>query len=155
MHAEQKTCCVYIVGSLAGTLYIGITSNLLRRAFQHKFHTIEGFTDKHQVERLVYWEWFGDVHKAIAREKQLKGWRRSKKIALIESLNPRWLDLARDWYPWMKSRETVGVLRLRRHDKKSESPFFLGSQRNASVFHTFPTAIPSLLYSPQRSPASQ
>lgn len=102
MHAERKTYCIYIMGSLSGTLYVGITSNLHKRAFQHKFHKIEGFTDKYQVERLLYWESFDDVHKAIAREKQLKGWRRSKKIALIEAVNPHWLDLAREWYPWMK-----------------------------------------------------
>jgi putative endonuclease len=101
MHSERKTYSVYIMGSLSGTLYIGITSNLHKRAFQHKFHKIEGFTDKYQVERLLYWESFDDVHRAIAREKQLKGWRRSKKIALVESLNLHWLDLAHDWYPWM------------------------------------------------------
>src|SRR6266536_3193567 len=67
------------------------------------------------VERLLYWESFDDVHKAIAREKQLKGWRRSKKIALIETINPHWLDLAREWFPWMTtSGEGRGVLRLRR-----------------------------------------
>ena len=102
MHLERKTYCVYIMGSLSGTLYIGITSNLHKRAFQHKFHRIEGFTDQHNVERLLYWESFDDAHKAIAREKQLKGWRRSKKIVLIEAINPHWLDLARAWYPWMK-----------------------------------------------------
>ena len=102
MHSERKRYCVYIMGSLSGTLYIGITSNLHKRAFQHKFHRIEGFTDKYQVERLLYWESFDEVHKAIAREKQLKGWRRSKKIVLIEAINPHWLDLAHDWYPWMK-----------------------------------------------------
>jgi len=103
MPDEQRTYCVYIMGSLSGTLYIGITGNLHKRVFEHKFHRIEGFTDKHQVERLSYWESFDEVQKAINREKQLKGWRRSKKIALIESLNPRWLDLAREWFPWMTS----------------------------------------------------
>ena len=102
MPHERKTYCIYILGSLSGTLYIGITSNLHKRAFQHKFHRIEGFTDQYDVERLLYFESFDDVHKALAREKQLKGWRRSKKVALIEALNPHWLDLARDWYPWMK-----------------------------------------------------
>jgi putative endonuclease len=90
------------MGSLSGTLYIGITGNLHKRVFEHKFHRIEGFTDKYQVERLLYWESFDDVQKAISREKQLKGWRRSKKIALIEFLNPHWLDLARESFPWMK-----------------------------------------------------
>src|SRR5260370_22835899 len=103
MHNERRTYCMYIMGSLSGTLYIGMTGNLQKRVFEHKFHRIEGFTDQYQVERLLYWESFDDVQKAINREKQLKGWRRSKKIALIESLNPHWLDLAREWFPWMKS----------------------------------------------------
>ncbi len=99
---KRKSYCVYIMGSLSGTLYIGVTGNLHKRAFEHKFHRLESFTDKYDRERLLCWESFGDVHKAIAREKQLKGWRRSKKAALIESVNPHWLDLAKDWYPWMK-----------------------------------------------------
>jgi putative endonuclease len=102
MYRERKTYCVYIMGSITGTLYIGITGNLMKRVFQHKFHRIEGFTDKYDIERFLYRESFDDVHKAIAREKQLKGWRRSKKIALIEFVNPHWLDLAGDWYPSMK-----------------------------------------------------
>jgi putative endonuclease len=92
---------MYIMGSLSGTLYIGMTGNLRKRVFEHKFHCIEGFTDKYQVERLLYRESFDEVHKAISREKQLKGWRRSKKIALIESVNPHWLDLAHEWFPWI------------------------------------------------------
>jgi putative endonuclease len=95
------------MGSLSGTLYIGVTGNLRRRAFQHKFHRIEGFTDKHHVERLLYWESFGDVRNAIGREKQLKGWKRAKKVALIESLNPHWVDLARGWYPWMEESGAI------------------------------------------------
>jgi len=89
------------MGSLSGTLYIGITGNLRKRVFEHKFHRIGGFTGKYQVERLLYWESFDEVPKAINREKQLKGWRRSKKIALIESVNPHWLDLARERFPRM------------------------------------------------------
>ncbi len=99
---ERRNYCVYITGSLSGTLYIGVTGNLHKRAFEHKFHRREGFTHKYDVERLLYWESYDDVHKAIAREKQLKGWCRKKKIVLIESVNPHWLDLAKDWYPWMK-----------------------------------------------------
>jgi putative endonuclease len=102
MLSDHPSYCVYIMGSLSGTLYIGMTGNLHRRVFEHNFHRIEGFTDEHNVERLLYWESFDRVGKAIDREKQLKGWRRSKKIALIESANPHWLDLSRDWYPWMK-----------------------------------------------------
>jgi putative endonuclease len=105
MPREQKTYYVYIMGSLSGTLYIGITNNLRRRVFQHKFHRIEGFTDKYQVERLLYWESFDHVHGAIGREKQLKGWKRAKKIALIEFRNRHWLDLAREWFPYMTNAD--------------------------------------------------
>ena len=101
MPRDRKTYSVYIMSSLSGTLYIGMTGNLRKRVFEHKFHRFEGFTDKYQIERLLYRESFDDVQRAINREKQLKGWRRSKKIALIEFLNPNWLDLARYWYPWM------------------------------------------------------
>jgi putative endonuclease len=103
MPRDPRTYCTYIMGSLSGTLYIGVTGNLHKRVFEHKSHRIEGFTDKYDVERLLYWESFEHVSRAIAREKQLKGWRRSKKIALIESANPHWLDLAHDWFPWMKN----------------------------------------------------
>src|ERR1700682_2681350 len=105
MPSERKSYCVYIMGSLSGTLYIGVTGNLHKRVFEHKFHRIEGFTDKYQVERLLYWESFDEVQKAINREKQLKGWRRSKKVALIESVNPHWLNFAREWFPWMTSSD--------------------------------------------------
>ena len=101
----RRTYCVYIVGSLSGTLYIGMTGNLHKRAFEHKCHRIEGFTDKYDVERLLYWESYDDVHNAIGREKQLKGWRREKKVVLVESMNPQCLDLSKEWYPWMKECE--------------------------------------------------
>jgi putative endonuclease len=101
MLSDHPSYCVYILGSLSGTLYIGMTGNLHRRVFEHKFHRVESFTDEHNVERLLYWKSFDRVEKAIDREKQLKGWRRSKKTALIESANPHWLDLSGDWYPWM------------------------------------------------------
>src|SRR6202521_651242 len=107
MPSERRTYCVYIVGSLSGTLYIGMTGNLHKRVFEHKFHRIEGFTDKYQIERLLYWESFDDGQDAIKREKQLTSWRRSKKIALIEAVNPHWLDLAREWSPWMTDSSEV------------------------------------------------
>jgi putative endonuclease len=75
-----------------------MTNNLRRRVFQHKTHQFEGFTDDYNAIRLVYWEKFGSVGKAIAREKQLKRWRREKKIWLVESVNPKWRDLALEWY---------------------------------------------------------
>ena len=98
----RRSYSVYIMGSLSGTLYIGVSGNLHKRVFQHKFHQLEGFTVRYDVDRLLYWESYDDVYQAIGREKQLKGWKRAKKIALIESVNPHWLDLAKDWYPWMK-----------------------------------------------------
>ena len=100
---DRKYYCVYIMGSLSGTLYIGFSGNLHQRVFQHKFHQFEGFTDKYDVTRLLYWESYDDVHRAIWREKQLKGWARAKKIGLIVKKNPHWVDLAREWYPWMES----------------------------------------------------
>jgi len=89
---------VYILGSLSGTLYIGVTSNLHFRVRQHKEHTFRGFTAKYDVDRLLYYETYGEVSTAIAREKQLKGWLREKKIALIGKNNPEWKDLSRGWY---------------------------------------------------------
>jgi putative endonuclease len=88
---------VYIVCSRSGTLYIGVTNNIYRRALEHKRREIEGFASKYKCDRMVYYESYDEVHKAIGREKQLKGWSRAKKIALIESLNPRWEDLAEKW----------------------------------------------------------
>ena len=81
---------VYIMGSSSGTLYIGMTNSVYRRVLQHKAGETEGFSSKYHCDRLVYFESFDDVHKAIGREKQLKGWRRAKKIAVIEVKNPRW-----------------------------------------------------------------
>ena len=93
---------VYIVASRGGTLYIGMTNDLEVRIREHKSGEIEGFASKYKCTRLVYFERFDNVLKAISREKQLKGWRRSKKIALIEKLNPRWEDLAENWDREMK-----------------------------------------------------
>jgi len=87
----------YIVCSRSGTLYIGMTNSIYRRALQHKRGEIEEFASKYGCDRLVYYESFDDVYKAIAREKQFKGWTRAKKIALIESKNPRLEDLAEKW----------------------------------------------------------
>ena len=95
---------VYILTSPAGTLYVGITGYLDRRISQHKMDSIEGFTKKYKVHRLVYYETYGHVQNAIRREKQLKGWRREKKIALIEKSNPRWQDLSENWGREMRFR---------------------------------------------------
>ena len=87
----------YIMGSNTGTLYIGFTNNINVRVAQHKSGYFEGFASKYHCNRLLYFEKYDHVARAISREKQLKGWRRSKKIALIESMNPRWDDLAKNW----------------------------------------------------------
>ena len=83
--------------SRSGTLYTGMTGNLAVRVYQHKRKLIEGFTKKYNVTRLVYVETYTNVWDAIAREKQIKGWRRKRKLDLIESLNPTWRDLAEEW----------------------------------------------------------
>ncbi len=77
-----------------GTLYTGITNNLTRRVYEHKHKLVEGFTSKYGLSRLVYYEVFDDIRLAIAREKQIKGWLRVRKLALIEAKNPEWNDLA-------------------------------------------------------------
>ena len=84
---------VYIVSSHSRCLYIGVTSDLSGRVWEHKSGVFEGFTKKYKINQLVYHELFHDIESAIAREKQLKGWSRAKKIALIEKMNPRWEDL--------------------------------------------------------------
>ena len=80
------------------TLYTGITNNLVKRVYEHKNKLVLGFTAKYNISRLVYFEETGDVRAALAREKQIKGWLRQKKIALIESSNPKWMDLSAAWY---------------------------------------------------------
>ena len=88
---------VYIVASKTRRLYVGVTSHLERRAHEHKHHLIEGFTRRYNIERLVYYEHFRDAQAAINREKQIKGWLRSRKIVLIEETNPEWQDLSERW----------------------------------------------------------
>jgi putative endonuclease len=85
---------VYILASrLGGTLYIGVTNDLIRRIAEHRLKLVDGFTKKYDVHRLVHFEQFDDVENAIKREKQLKRWNRAWKIRLIEELNPNWDDL--------------------------------------------------------------
>ena len=89
---------VYIMGSRSKTLYVGVTNDLERRVCEHKQGLVAGFTSRYRVTRLVYYEETSDVAAAIEREKQIKGWLRSKKVALIESMNPEWDDLSDRWY---------------------------------------------------------
>ena len=92
-----KQYYVYIITNRSKTLYTGVTDDLIRRVYEHKNKLVEGFTKKYNITRLVYFEETNDVQSAIAREKQIKGWLRSKKIALIDSLNPKWNDLSEEW----------------------------------------------------------
>ena len=90
---------VYILQSASRrALYIGMTNNLHKRVWQHRNYLLEGFTDDYNAIRLVYWKSFDDVRNAIDREKQLKRWRRDKKVWLIERMNPGWKDLAAQWH---------------------------------------------------------
>ena len=90
----MKTPCVYILASKPfGTLYIGVTSNLVQRVWQHKQHLVEGFTKRYGIRRLVWYEAHNTMESAITREKALKKWGRAWKIRLIEEGNPDWADL--------------------------------------------------------------
>lgn len=93
----KKTYFVYIMSNISKMLYMGVTNDLEHRIFQHKTKEVDGFTKKYNMHRLVFFEAFGDIREAIAREKQIKGWLRAKKVALIESMNPNWKDLAPKW----------------------------------------------------------
>ena len=93
----MNTYFVYILSSSRGTLYTGVTNDLYSRILTHKNKGLPGFTSKYDVKRLIYFEIFRDIDRAILREKEIKGWRRKKKLALIRTLNPKFEDLARDW----------------------------------------------------------
>ncbi|OPY88161.1 MAG: GIY-YIG nuclease superfamily protein [Smithella sp. PtaU1.Bin162] len=93
----MKQYYVYIMSNKSGTLYTGVTSNIQQRIYQHKKKLVPGFTAKYNINKLVYYETTGDVNSAIAREKQIKGWLRSKKVSLIESVNTEWTDLSEGW----------------------------------------------------------
>lgn len=109
----EKHPAVYILASRSRVLYIGVTSDLTWRLWKHKTGVFEGFSKRYHVNRLVYFERFPSMRLAILREKQLKGWRRSKKVALIEKENPTWADLAVDWFDdpfWcMPPEREVGI----------------------------------------------
>ena len=91
----SRTFWVYIMASRSRVLYIGVTNDLDRRVDEHKQGVVAGFSQKYRVNKLVYFEEFADIRDAIAREKQMKGWVRSRKIALIEEQNPVWGDLTK------------------------------------------------------------
>jgi len=88
---------VYILSSKSRVLYCGITNDLPKRVYEHKNKLVQGFSSKYNIDRLVYYEETPDVKVAIEREKQIKRWRRDKKVVLIEAANPLWDDLSEDW----------------------------------------------------------
>lgn len=95
---DEACYFTYIMASRSKTLYVGVTGDLRKRVYQHKWKEHEGFTARYNCDRLVWFERHQYIQRAIAREKELKGWSRSKKIAVIESMNPTWADLSREWY---------------------------------------------------------
>ncbi len=94
----DRCYCVYILSSRSRALYVGVTGDLLRRMHQHRNHAVPGHAARYRITRLVHFEQTTDVTGAIEREKQIKAWRRQKKVALIESCNPAWADLAAEWF---------------------------------------------------------
>ena len=111
---------VYIMTNKSKTLYTGVTNNLKRRVYEHKHKLVPGFTSKYNITQLVYFETTPDVRSAIAREKQIKGWLRAKKIALIDSANPKWQDLSAGWYDDKDRDPSLGVT-VSCHAERSEA----------------------------------
>ena len=104
----MKKYWVYIMSNLSKTIYVGMTDDLERRVFEHKNKFVKGFTKKYGCTLLVYFESLDDPTNTINREKQVKGLTRAKKIALIESMNPRWDDLATSWgRPLLMMNESI------------------------------------------------
>ena len=94
---QDRHFYVYILTNRTRTLYVGVTNDLESRMYEHKNKLVLGFTNKYNVSWFAYYEQTSDVESAITRERQIKSWRRSKKVALIESLNPHWKDLSLEW----------------------------------------------------------
>lgn len=105
----SKTYCVYILANRSRNLYTGVTNDLERRLYEHREGSVPGFTSRYRISRLVYFETFGDISAAIAREKEIKAWRREKKIWLIQRRNRLWRDLSQpeQQFPHRRPREKV------------------------------------------------
>jgi putative endonuclease len=114
-----RSFCVYILASRSRNLYVGVTNNLARRLIEHRGGKVKGFTTRYGIHRLVHFEPYEDVRYAIAREKEIKAWRREEKIALIECGNPTWDDLSRHPQRMQEGRtaDPSSVL-LRRDDER-------------------------------------
>jgi len=94
----SKEYYVYIMTNKSRTLYTGVTGDLMRRVYEHKNKLVSGFTKNYNIQYLVYYECTSSIYSAIEREKQIKGWLRARKIALIDSMNPEWKDLSEEWF---------------------------------------------------------
>ena len=97
-HGIPMSYFIYIISSQRGVLYTGVTNDLLRRIYIHKHGAVPGFSKRYRISRLVYFEKTSSIRSAIEREKQIKGFRRSKKLKIIRSLNPEFKDLSEDWF---------------------------------------------------------
>ncbi|MEO1023792.1 MAG: GIY-YIG nuclease family protein [Bacteroidota bacterium] len=95
---NRKVYYVYMLSNASKMIYIGMTNNLTRRIYEHRNKLLKGYTQKYNLHDLVYYEETDDVGRAIEREKQLKGWKRNRKVKLIEAVNPGWKDLAERWF---------------------------------------------------------
>ena len=95
---SQRTYWVYILTNQSGTLYTGVTGNLRRRVYEHRHRLVPGFATRYKIDQLIHAEAFSEVRDALFREKQIKAWRRSHKVALIDSANPEWNDLGEQWF---------------------------------------------------------
>jgi putative endonuclease len=116
---SRKQYAVYIMASRTRRIYVGMTNNLVYRARQHRTEAVEGFTKRYNITRLVYFEFYDYVRDAIEREKQIKGWLRSRKIELIESMNREWNDL----FLMLDPERTDGeILRSAQNDKGDTPP---------------------------------
>jgi len=133
---ESKTFYVYIMTNRprSHVLYTGVTGNLLRRVFEHKNKILPGFTSRYNLTRLAYYECFTDPGAGIDREKEIKGWRRSKKVRLIESMNPHWDDLAERWAEVYKpgSVHARSLTRLNCAEFRDDTGWISGKYQKAS-----------------------
>ncbi len=112
----ERLYYVYILASRSRNLYIGVTNNIRRRISQHRGESLPGYTIRYKVERLIALEIFSDIRVAIAREKEIKGWRREKKLALIQAANPIWIDLAETWFTQEQKNADPSPLKRVRDD---------------------------------------
>ncbi|TMB70606.1 MAG: GIY-YIG nuclease family protein [Chloroflexi bacterium] len=127
----MKQMYVYIIANRSRTLYTGMTNDLPLRVWHHKHMQTDGFTRRYLIDRLVYYELAPDAASAIQREKQIKGWVRRKKIALIESVNPEWRDLSLDFID-IRPAVAPGPFHLGERDRRDSSPLIAAVRTRAN-----------------------